>query len=129
MRAKQWNCKLAKEDFRQKLVEWHLTTRESLVRTNIGETYVQRWGSFLPNQHFSVDQIPMLFCYWYEINISYLWTWSESKSRKSVDFQAWLWLQKTSVQLANMFSSWRRATIVMFQYINPLLRSYFQKEE
>ena len=31
MRAKQQNHKLAKEDFRQKLVEWHLTTRERLV--------------------------------------------------------------------------------------------------
>ena len=36
MKAKQRNRKLAKEDFRQKLVEWHLTTRERLVRTSIG---------------------------------------------------------------------------------------------
>ena len=44
MRAKQRDRKLAKEDFRQKLVERHLTTRERLVRTNIGETYDQKWG-------------------------------------------------------------------------------------
>ena len=31
MRAKQRNRKLTKEDFRQKLVEWNLTTRERLV--------------------------------------------------------------------------------------------------
>ena len=37
MRVKQRNRKLGKEDFRQKLVEWHLTTRERLVRTNIGD--------------------------------------------------------------------------------------------
>ena len=43
MKAKQRNRKLAKEDFRQKLVEWHLTTRERLVRTNIGKTYDQKW--------------------------------------------------------------------------------------
>ena len=56
MGAKQWNCKLAKEDFRQKLIKWHLTTKETLVRTNIGETYDQKWGSFLPNQHFNIYQ-------------------------------------------------------------------------
>ena len=61
MRAKQRNRKLAKEDFRQKLVEWHLTTRERLVRTNIGERYDQKWRSFLPNQRFNVDQSPTLF--------------------------------------------------------------------
>ena len=61
MRAKQQNHKLAKEDFRQKLVEWHLTTREKLVWTNIGQTYDQKWGSFLPNQCFNVDQSPMPF--------------------------------------------------------------------
>ena len=61
MRAKQRNCKLAKEDFRQKLVEWHLTTTERLVQTNIGKTYDQKWGSFLPNQGFNVDQSPMPF--------------------------------------------------------------------
>ena len=31
MRAKQQNRKLAKEDFRKKLLEWHLTARERLV--------------------------------------------------------------------------------------------------
>ena len=61
MRAKQQNHKLAKEDFRQKLVEWHLTTWERLVWTNIGETYDQKWGSFLLNQCFNVDQSPMPF--------------------------------------------------------------------
>ena len=60
MRAKQRNHKLAKEDFRQKLEEWQLT-RERLIRTNRGETYDQKWGSFMPNQHFSVDQSPMPF--------------------------------------------------------------------
>ena len=59
MGAKERNCKLAKEDFRQKLVEWNLTARERLVRTNIGETYDQKWGSFLPNQRFNVDQSPI----------------------------------------------------------------------
>ena len=61
MRAKQRNRKLAKEDFRQKLVEWHLIARERLVWTNIGETDDQMWGSFLPNQRFNVDQSPMPF--------------------------------------------------------------------
>ena len=42
MGAKERNRKLAKEDFRQKLVEWNLTARERLVRTNIGETYDQK---------------------------------------------------------------------------------------
>ena len=61
MRAKQRNCKLAKEDFRQKLVEWDLTTRERLVRTNIGETYDQKLASFLSNQRVNVDLRPIPF--------------------------------------------------------------------
>ena len=64
MRAKQQNRKLAKEDFRKKLLEWHLTARERLVWTNgekYGEKYDEKWGSFLPNQRFNVDQSPMPF--------------------------------------------------------------------
>ena len=61
MRAKQRNRKLAKEDFRQKLEEWHLTTRARLIRPNRGETYNQKWGSFMPNQRFNVDQSPKPF--------------------------------------------------------------------
>ena len=61
MRAKQRNRKLAKEDFRQTLEEWHITTRERLFRTNRGETYDQKWGSFMLNQRFNVDQSPMPF--------------------------------------------------------------------
>ena len=61
MRARQRNRKLAKEDFRQKIEEWHLTIRERLIPTNRGETYDQKWGSFTPNQRFSVDQSPMPF--------------------------------------------------------------------
>ena len=61
MRAKQHNHKLAKEDFRQKLVEWHLTTSGRLVWSNIRETYDQKWGSFLPSQRFNVEKSPMPF--------------------------------------------------------------------
>ena len=59
MRAKQRNRKLAKEDFRQKLEEWHLTARERLIRLNRGETYDQKWGKFMHNQRFNVDPNPM----------------------------------------------------------------------
>ena len=61
MRVKQQNRKLEKEDFRQKLVIWHLSTRERLIRTNIGEAYDQKWWNSLPNQRFIVDQSPMPF--------------------------------------------------------------------
>ena len=61
MRAKRRNLKLAKQNFRQKLVKLHLTTRKRLVRTNISETYDQKRGNFLSNQRFNVDQSPMLF--------------------------------------------------------------------
>ena len=72
MRAKQRNCKLAKENFRQKLEEWHLTTRERLFRTNRGETYDQKWWSFMPNQRFNVDESPMPFSDDVKKNISSL---------------------------------------------------------
>ena len=61
MRAKQRNHKLVKEDFRQKLEEGHLTTRERLIQTNRQETYDQKWWSFKPNQRFNVDESPMQF--------------------------------------------------------------------
>ena len=61
MGAKQRNRKLAKEDFRQKIEELHPTTSERLIRTNRAETYDQKWGNFMPNQCFNVDQNPMPF--------------------------------------------------------------------
>ena len=94
MRAKHRNRKLAKEDFRQKLEEWHLTAREKLVWTNTGERYDQKWGSFLPNQCFNVNQSPML-------NIG-----QDQNQEKVWISQPGCGLKKRSVHLANMFSSW-----------------------
>lgn len=61
MGARQRNRKLSKEEFRNKLMDWHLTTRERLLRTGSGHDYDPKWGRFLPTQRFNVDQSPMPF--------------------------------------------------------------------
>ena len=48
MRARKRNCKLAKEDFRQKLEDWHLTTRERLTRLTVEKLLIKSAGVLCP---------------------------------------------------------------------------------
>ena len=62
MRARQRNRRLPKEAYREGLMKWHSVTRERLVRTGAGDdSFDNKWGRFLPNQRFNVDQTPMPF--------------------------------------------------------------------
>ena len=61
MRARQRNRKTSKEGPRNKLMDWHMNTRERLVKSGNDITYDAKWGRFLPSQRFNVDQSPMPF--------------------------------------------------------------------
>ena len=61
MSARQRNRKQTKESFRPDLQNWYATT-ERLIRSAKGETYDEKWGRFLPQQRFNVDQSPLPFC-------------------------------------------------------------------
>ena len=128
MRAKRRNLKLAKQNFRQKLVKLHLTTRKRLVRTNISETYDQKRGNFLSNQRFNVDQSPMLFAI--DMKRTYhLYEPAQDQNKKKV----WIshpgcGLEKGQCTLQTCFRPDRQQPrIGMFLYINPLLPNYFKK--
>ena len=127
--SKQRNRKLAKEDFRQKLVDWHLTKRERLFRTNIGETYDQKWDSFLPNRCFNVDQSPMAFA------INMKWTYhlyepgQDQNQEKVWISQPGCGFEKRQCTL-QMFSSWRKATKDRYVLIHQhFVVQLFQKKE
>ena len=40
---------------------WHAATREKLLRMGRNDKYDDKWGRFLPNQRFNVDQSPLPF--------------------------------------------------------------------
>lgn len=61
MRCRQRNRKQSKESFREDLRKWHGLTRERLIRTGSKDDYDKKWGRFLPNQRFNVDQSPLPF--------------------------------------------------------------------
>ncbi len=61
MRSRQRNKNLPKESFRDKLTQWHVTTRERLVRTGKDDSYDTKWGRFQPMQRLNVDQSPLPF--------------------------------------------------------------------
>ena len=61
MRRKQRNKKLHKESFRQDVMKFHANTREKLIKTGASDCYDAKWGRFLPNQRFNVDQSPLPF--------------------------------------------------------------------
>ena len=61
MRCRQRTKKLPKEAYRNDLAKWHGLTRERLIRTGLNDSYNEKWGRFLPNQRFNVDQSPLPF--------------------------------------------------------------------
>ena len=61
LRRVQRNKKLPKEALRGDLQKWHATTRERLVRTGLNDNYDPKYGRFLPEQRFNVDQSPLPF--------------------------------------------------------------------
>ena len=61
MRCPQSNRKQRKEFFREDLRKWHGLTRERLIRTGCNDGYDDKWGRFVPNQRYNVDQSPHPF--------------------------------------------------------------------
>ncbi len=61
MRSRQRNKNLPKESFRDKLTQWHVTTRERLVRTGKDDSYDTKWGRFQPMQRLNMIQSPLPF--------------------------------------------------------------------
>ena len=60
----QRNKKQEKEHFREKMVKWHASLRERLIRTGQSNAqYDQKWGYFKPSQRYNVDQSPLSFSY------------------------------------------------------------------
>ena len=60
----QRNKKQEKEHFREKMVKWHASLRERLIRTGQSNAqYDQKWGCFKPSQRCNVDQSPLPFSY------------------------------------------------------------------
>ena len=60
----QINEKQEKEYFREKMVKWHASLRERLIRTGQSNAqYDQKWGYFKPSQRYNVDQSPLLLSY------------------------------------------------------------------
>ena len=58
----QRNKKQEKERFREKMVKWHASLRERLIRTGQSNAqYDQKWGYFKPSQRYNVDQSPLPF--------------------------------------------------------------------
>ena len=48
--------------FSEKLKEWHLNFRETLIKSQSSDpNYDKKWGRFKPNQRFNVDQVPLPF--------------------------------------------------------------------
>ena len=62
MRSRQRNRKQPKEYFQEGLLKWHATLRERVIRSGKDTTYNEKWGRFLPEQRFNVDQSPLPFC-------------------------------------------------------------------
>ena len=63
LRAKQRNRKHSKESFREGLTKWHGITREHLIRSGRDGSHDRKWGRFLPNQRYNVDQSPLPFAF------------------------------------------------------------------
>ena len=60
----QRNKKQEKEHFREKMVKWHASLRERLIRTGQSNAqYDQKWGCLKPSQRYNVDQSPLPFSY------------------------------------------------------------------
>ena len=68
---KQYNIKLRrvqrkkqapKENFEDKLKQWHSSLREKLIKIDQSKpSYYKKWGRFQPNAWFNVDQVPLPF--------------------------------------------------------------------
>ena len=51
-----------KDDFTEKIKQWHLNYRESLIKSQRpGSHYDCKWGRFKPYQRINVDQVPLPF--------------------------------------------------------------------
>ena len=61
-RRVQRNKKRSKEALREKLVKWHATLRERLVRTGAKESYYEeKWGYYKPHQRLNINLSPLPF--------------------------------------------------------------------
>ena len=59
-RKVQRNKKMSTEEFPKKLMKWHATLCERLVRTGAKEScYEKKWGYYKPHQQLNVDQFPL----------------------------------------------------------------------
>ena len=58
LRARQRHRKFSKDNFWSAVMNWHSKTRERLIRRGKDDGYDAKWGRFIPEQRFNVDQSP-----------------------------------------------------------------------
>ena len=62
LRKVQRKKRVDKTNFGPKMMKWHCTLREGLIKSGCSRPeYDQKWGRFPPSQRLNVDQIPLPF--------------------------------------------------------------------
>ena len=62
LRRVQRKKKVYKTTYLQRIMKWHSSLREGLIKSKIDSpTYDFKWGRFLPSRRLNVDQVPMAF--------------------------------------------------------------------